>query len=843
MHDGADVPTAKPGHLPALIQRLVRRIRRRPDSELQQALIRVVIGLAFVAYFSHPLVPLDADTRASILTLGALFAALSLGLALFVMSSTRISPARRIAAMFLDYATCSYLMMLGGEAGSPLLVVYLWVTLGNGFRYGVPYLLGAAALATTGFSLVLIYSPFWNQHLLIGVAFLLSMIAVPLYSASLIRQVHNAIRRERAASQAKSSFLANMSHELRTPLNGVIGVVDLLADTRLDQEQQELTRIIRSSARTLLELIDNVLDISRIESGRLSSSSEDFDLHRLINGTIAVLESQANGKGLTLAAHIAPQTPFLLHGDLRHLRQVLINLIGNAIKFTEHGRVDVYVRPVDAGNPQRLRFEVADTGIGIAEAAQPHVFERFAQADSSITRRYGGSGLGTAIARQLVDMLHGEIGFTSRLGAGSTFWFELPFALQAGSAQHPDQAHFETPLRVAVMAGSESGALLQAQIRGWGAEALCIDNKAPLATALAACLPLDAAIVEQHALAGAPAECLRRIHDDPGLYALPVILIADAQAAQRNDSAGLLQAGFAAVLAAPPNPSLLFNAIHAASSREFSHPVASLADRYRAQSGLSRRLRILVAEDNPINQRVLRGLLDHAGHDAILAHDGAEALTLLQANETVFDLAIIDMHMPQLAGTEVVQRWRTTESGRLPIIMLTADAREEAEQACTEAGADAFLTKPVNGRELIDAVARLAQQQSVAAAAPHPVAVAPDSPLNQPVLDNLMQLGGAGFIQELADSFVADSQRALGAAERALAAQDLSQWREQLHILKGGASDLGAHQLARRCSEAEHIQAFEILHPATYQKLDAVRLALTDAQAALAAYIDRRAPR
>lgn len=356
---------------------------------------------------------------------------------------------------------------LYGEAGSPLLVVYLWVTLGNGFRYGANYLYAATAMAIAGFVLVLALSPYWSQHMSIGVAFLLSMIAVPLYSASLLKQVHSAIQRERKANQAKSSFLANMSHELRTPLNGVIGVADLLAETRLDKEQKEFAQIIRASANTLLDLIENVLDISRIEAGRIAKNEEDFDLHRLVNGTIAMMSTQAQSKGLVLASHIAPQTPFQLHGDVRHLRHVLINLIGNAIKFTEHGRVDIYVRPIGQANPQRLRFEVVDTGIGISEAALPRVFDTFTQADPSITRRFGGSGLGTTIAKQLVEALGGQIGVHSREGEGTTFWFELPFVLQASQAG-PVPEQFDAPMRVAILASGELTTRIQSVIRNWG---------------------------------------------------------------------------------------------------------------------------------------------------------------------------------------------------------------------------------------------------------------------------------------------------------------------------------------------------------------------------------------
>ena len=555
-----------------------------------------------------------------------------------------------------------------------------------------------------------------------------------------------------------------------------------------------------------------------------------------------MMESQANGKGLTLAAHIAPQTPYQLHGDARHVRQVLINLIGNAIKFTEHGRVDVYVRPMGQGQPQRLRFEVVDTGIGIAEDAQARVFERFTQADSTVTRRYGGSGLGTTIAKQLVEMLHGQIGLHSRLGEGSTFWFELPFTVQMEGVTTKEDAHFDAPMRVAILADSDLAARLQTMVRGWGAEVVVVDNTTRLAAELSAYLtgglPLGAVVVERSALPGDPVEFLRLLHDDPSLATLPVILISDSQLAGRRDSQ-MLQAGFASVLSTPVNTTLLFNAIHAATSQDLPKNVVSLADRFQSQSGHDRRLRILVAEDNPVNQRVLRGLLDHAGHEAFLAHDGEEALAMLESSDNAFDLAIIDMHMPQLSGPEVIQRWRFMESGRLPIIMLTADAREEAEHASAEAGADIFLTKPVNSRELIDVIARLAQQQP-AAVPDHSASATPTVTLDESILEDLARLGGTGFVQELVNSFEEDSLRGINEVERALITQDYSLWHDQLHMLKGGASDMGACQLARLCNEAERIKPFEINQPVARQKLDAVRLALTDAQAALAAYTDRK---
>ena len=825
--------------LPAFFGRLRKRIEARPDTEFQQALIRFAIGLIGYLYFSSSWV-VHPDQIYTNITFIALFFISTAALILAgTLMNPRVSPWRRVLGALVDFSTASFLMLIGGETSAPVVGVYLWVTLGNGFRYGVPYLYLSTALSAIGFGAVLAFNPFWNSHLALGVGILFTMVIVPLYAASLTRQLHAAVQHANEASQAKSHFLANMSHELRTPLNGVIGVADLLVETKLDKSQKEFAQIIRASASTLLELIDNVLDMSRIEAGRINATEEDFDLHRMVNGTIAMLETQAQRKGLALAAHVAPQTPFHLHGDARHLRQILINLIGNAIKFTQHGRVDVYIRPVGQSQPQRLRFEIVDTGIGIAEAAQARIFDSFTQADPTVTRRFGGTGLGTTIAKQLVEALGGQIGLHSREGEGTTFWFELPFSLQTAEATAATE-HFEAPMRVAILAGSELALRIQTVIRNWGADTLMVDNTTRLAAELSTYVsggtPLGAVVVERSALPGDPVTFLNLLRDDPSLAALPIILIeSDASVALSRDQEWM-RAGFASVLRTPVNTTLLFNAIHAVVSHDMPHNVVSLANHFRAQTGQAAGLRILVAEDNPVNQRVIRGLLEHAGHQTFLAHDGEEALAMLESGDQDYQLVIVDMHMPQLSGPEVVQRWRFMERGHLPIIMLTADASSAARTACEDAGADAFLTKPINSRELVDTIARLAapgQAAAADAASPQTVEVAD---LDESVLNELAQMGGHAFVEDLLTSFAEDSERALRDIERALETEDYGQWHDQLHMLKGGASDVGANQLALRCAEAERIKPFELATSLAHSRLDAVRLALADAQAALSAY-------
>lgn len=830
--------------LPKLFDRLCAHIRARPDTEFQQSMIRYGIGVVLFFYFSSELIHISAEVRHQIfIALGVLFY-FNLYVTVSVLLSLKVSQARRYLSMLVDFGVLSTLMVLSGEGGTPLLVVYLWVTLGYGFRYGPKYLLTAAAFSVSAFSLVLISSPYWGTHPSISTAFLLSMIAVPLYSVSLLKRLYKAVECEKKANHSKSIFLANMSHELRTPLNGVIGVSDLLYETTLSKQQREYTDIIRSSADTLLELIDNVLNISRIEAGRLNMELADFDLHRLVNNTVLMLENQAKSKNLVLAAHIAPQTPYLLYGDGRHLRQILINLIGNAIKFTEYGRIDVYVRPLGQGNPQRVRIEVVDTGIGIPQEAQDRIFERFTQADTSVTRRYGGTGLGTTIAKQLVDMMDGQIGVHSREGEGTSFWLEIPFALQNAKTSPGHEELFEKPMRVGVLANKELTERLQHLLRGWSAEPVIVSNTTHLAAELTTFhtgkAPLSAAIVERSSLPGDPLEFLRLLRDDRNLTDLPIILVdSSATTGEANEGRSdghLIRGGFASLLGVPVNPTLLFNALHAAVTRELPQNVVSLAKRFQSIAG-TQRLQILVAEDNPVNQRVIKGLLSHAGFEVVLAQDGDEALFMLESEDR-FDLAIIDMHMPELSGPEVIQRWRFMEKGHLPIIMLTADAREDAEAASKAAGADAFLTKPISSHALIEIIAKLIEYKNQDSISSTTHKEPPGKYIiDEAVLENLALMGGGqSFVRDLIESFNEDSQRSIAEIERALHAEDFGAWHNHLHMLKGGASDLGAQELASKCAEAERIKPFEITTQVAQDKLVRVKESLLETQSALGLY-------
>ncbi len=427
------------------------RLARRPDSEHGQALIR--LALLFVV-----LLFLLGSDRAGARppAYGQVMAMVAVGfgigalLVAWIVAAPATSHPRRIVGMLSDYGLMGAAMaVMGGPIGW-VYVLILWVTIGNGLRYGTRYLFAAMAMAALSFGSAVVLNAYWHANLSLGIGLWIGLIAVPLYLSGLLRDLTRATDAAMRASEAKSRFLANMSHEFRTPLNGLAGVSELLATTRLDQEQREYLATIRASTGSLLALVEDVLDISAIEAGKLKLTDQAFSLRALLDEIDLMLHPTARGKNLAYQSQVADGVPDLLRGDPAHLRQVLTNLVGNAVKFTHRGsvRLDVERVAVAGGSgTARLKFTVTDTGIGIPEAARERLFEAFEQVDSRLSRDFGGTGLGTSIAKRLTEAMGGTIGFESTENAGSRFWVELPFALETRDAQADADADTDDPTR------------------------------------------------------------------------------------------------------------------------------------------------------------------------------------------------------------------------------------------------------------------------------------------------------------------------------------------------------------------------------------------------------------
>lgn len=393
----------------------------KKNNEYEQARVRVVFtGLILIYLLCQDTISSSALTFcSSYLVIGAL-------LFVHVFMQPQQNKKRQCIAMFMDISATSYGLFLTNEVGGIFIGVYLWLIIGYGLRYGPLLLRGAHITALIGFTAAILFNTYWHAHLHLVYGFFITLILVPLHTYHLLQKLNAAIKKAEFASQAKSQFLSHISHEIRTPLNGIMGASDLLLNTQLNDEQKHLSSIMKNSSELLGQLVNNVLDLSKIESGKMTVALVDFNLVDTISDAISLFEQQAIKKNIVLTYALAPNTPIILRSDLLHIKQVLVNLVGNAIKFTEQGSVTLHVSSKEEDETYtNLRFEVVDTGIGIGQESLNNIFESFTQADETIKYKFGGTGLGTTISKDLVTLMGGKIGVESELGKGSTFWFEI----------------------------------------------------------------------------------------------------------------------------------------------------------------------------------------------------------------------------------------------------------------------------------------------------------------------------------------------------------------------------------------------------------------------------------
>jgi two-component system sensor histidine kinase RpfC len=800
---------------------------RQHEGEHEQSLLRIFfafpifIYLFIEFYFVRP-----TSIGIPVFVFSAVWFSCSILLVLYILYRRDTSRRRQWLAMFADIGAVSFGMLLTHEAGVLFYGIYLWVITGNGIRYGKDSLISAYVASLLGFTAVIFLNDYWHDHLRIALGLWLTLLCIPLYILKLRGQLNDALKKAQAASKAKSEFLSNMSHEMRTPLNGVIGASDLLISTRLDDEQKDLVFTLKKSAQLLLKLIDNILDLSKIESGKLTSEKEDFDLHKLVNSTLEMFLPQVEKKGISLSVRFTPETCFLLRGDPLHLQQVIINMVGNAIKFTGKGSVELRISTFQQDDRRALlRFEVIDTGIGISQQNQKRIFESFTQADQNITRTYGGTGLGTTISKQLVELMGGKMGVQSEPGIGSIFWFEIPFDKQPPAVLSVSKPTLEQLYVLTIGLPHSDQIAVSNYTNSWG---IRCEHAASLTHFFTYLIDKDVARPDNLAILCFPQsigmaakDFAANIKELQGRHKLsPILINPDLH---NHTEEEYLSAGYSCLLRTPLDKPLLFNALHGIMAPRPSEGVISFKEHYERNTLNKRRVRILVAEDNGTNRQIIEKILQHGNHKVELVENGEQALDRLEEN--TYDLLILDMNMPQMGGLEVVKIHRALSKQALdtPVIILTANATPEAKQECERAHIDAYLTKPVDALTLLGTVARLTLTPAKAGATElaHPVLhlEEQDVPefINEDTLHHLALLGGdqEDFLRTVIYGFLFETEKLLEAMRIALSKQEYATLKELAHILKGSAGNVGAEALFAVCGRIMLLSETELRVPAT----------------------------
>ena len=818
------------------------------STELEQSLVRILIATGLIIYLVYK----NQVTDESQLNLSnhfqwiaTVFMLAAITISLCIIKWPENSIFRHVVAIFLDMGALTYILIEAEEHASPFYAIYLWLIIGYGFRFGKKYLFIALCLALIGFGFVVYSIPFWKNNIYLSLGLWLCMLMNSLYLNTLLGRLYKALDQAEIANRAKRHFISSISHELRTPLNAIIGMVDLMESSPLNKEQKEMLDCMSTTSQVMLSQIEDVLDFAKIEAGKMTIEKSEFDLYQLVFSIIDIFRYQINPNKVSLNPVIACDVPQFLIGDERHIRQIMVNLIGNAVKFTERGQITIRIKKIEQGkNLTLLRFFIIDTGIGIAYHAQPSIFDSFKQADESTARRYGGTGLGTAICQQLVKLMHGKIGFSSEPDLGSEFWFDLPFETPSDLSEENSQLIQGEKIHIFLMSNQENNIKnIKHCFSKYQVEIICMPLSGLSATELSKkikdhgeinLLMIDFPMSIAGYCDNDDKELVKNIMHSLSIAEktasiTSALIIPDGLSSKLADEL-IIALGLTAVLTAPINEIAIENYVQlhlAANAINENKSIAQELHDNKNEASHDRLIQtqyelakahILIAEDNPVNRKVLQKILDRAGYHYSIAKDGDEALDLI--DKTKFDAIVLDMNMPGMSGLEIARIYNiiSGKDERAPMIMFSANVTPDAKESSLKAGVDEFLPKPIKIDTFLNVLNKLLSKKRSEKNSALNLNFNDEKIIQKSYdvleLTALMDLEEVSadplFLDELIQEFITENKKTVLKFEELMQAEHSEEIKDVLHYLKGAAVSVGAMELLQYCKKIEKMNALEI---------------------------------